>query len=231
MLVHFRDQLNFFRTEPYQIYGGPPRLLGIFPLPHVRESLFLWAGILFIISLAAVTFNFAMQPALALAVVSFVIYFPPILPLAYIQRKVNLIPIVLAAALLAPSDLLPLTRLAVALVYLSAGVEKLRTAGFRWADGESLRAYLVENYLFHSRPQTVFLIERRGLCTLLSTVVLFWELSFWLAILSPSVALIYAMFGLLFHSGTSLTMRIHYWIYFGPAYFAFFVPFLTRHAS
>jgi hypothetical protein len=231
MLMRFRDQLQFFRTEPWRVYGSPPRLLGIVPFRPVDERVFIGAGILFIAALVAASSNVARKPALTLALICFPIYFPPILPLAYIQRKINLIPPVLIISLFAQDRLLAAAKLLLALVYLSAGAEKLRTAGLRWIDGESLRAYLVEHYLYSGRPQALFIANRAVLCRVLSTLVLVWELSFWLVLVFPATTWVYVAGGLLFHAGTSVAMRIHYWVYFCPVYFVFFAPVLQHYLS
>lgn len=228
MLIHFRDQLQFFRTEPQQVYGPPPRLLGIVRFRPVSEPVFIGAGIGFIVALIGASLNIARTPATILALICFPIYFPPILPLAYIQRKINLIPLVLAVSLFAQNHLIGVVKLLIALLYLSAGMEKLRLAGWRWADGKSLQSYLVEHYLYSGNTRALFIAERPTLCRVLSTVVLSWELTFWLAIVLPAVSWVYVAVGLLFHAGTSLTMRIHYWVYFGPAYLVFFATALHR---
>jgi len=231
MLVHFRDQLEFFRTEPWRVYGPPPRFLGIVPLRPVTERVFIGAGIFFTAALVAAASNVGRKPALTLALICFPIYFLPILPLAYIQRKVNLIPLVLAISLFAQDRVLAAAKLLLALVYLSAGLEKLRAAGLRWIDGESLQSYLVEHYLYSGRPQALFIAERGFLCRALSTLVLAWELSFWLVLVFPALTWVYVVGGLLFHAGTSVAMRIHYWVYFCPVYFVFFAPVLQPYLS
>jgi hypothetical protein len=231
MLIRFRDQLQFFRTEPWRVYGPPPRLLGIVPLPRVDERVFVGAGIFFTVALLAAASNVARKPALTLALICFPIYFLPILPLAYIQRKINLIPLVLAISLFAQDRVLAAAKLLLALVYLSAGVEKLRVAGLRWIDGESLKAYLVEHYLYSGRAQALFIAKRAALCRALSTLVLAWELTFWLVLVFPATTWVYVAGGLLFHTGTSVAMRIHYWVYFCPVYFVFFAPIIQPYLS
>ena len=231
MLLHFRDQLDFLRSEPQKVYGRPPKFLGIIPLPAVNEGVFISAGVCFIGALAAVAFDRARNVALIVALVCFVIYFPPILPLAYIQRKANPVPLVLAVALVAPGELVVAVKVLLALVYLSAGVEKLLATGLRWTDGQSLQSYLIEHYLYSGRRQALFVAGRPLLCRAASTGVLMWELSFWLVLVFPPLTWIYVVAGLLFHAGTAVTMRINYWIYFCPAYVVFLVPPLERFLS
>lgn len=226
--LHYREQLLFFRTRPERIYGPAPLLLGVVPLPAVNESLFASAGIGFIATLAAAACGVAPRLMLPLALICFLIYFVPILPLGYIQRKVNLIPIVLTVLIVAPGRTIRLVGIAVAMVYLSGGLEKLRHGGLCWMDGRSLQAYLIEHYLYTQRPQALWLARRPGLCQALSALVLVWELSFWLVIWFPALGWIYVPAGLAFHIGTSIAMRIHYWIYFCPVYFVFLAPSLAR---
>jgi hypothetical protein len=226
--LHYREQLQFFRTQPARIYGPAPLLLGLIRLPSgANEALFAFAGAGFISTLAAAACGFVPRLMLAAALICFLIYFAPILPLGYIQRKVNLIPIVLTVLMVAPGRTIPLVKIAIAMVYLSGALEKLRNAGIRWMDGRSLQGRLIEHYLYTQRPQALWLARRSGLCRTLSVLVLVWELSFWLVIVFPPLAWIYVPAGLAFHAGTAVAMRIHYWIYFCPAYFVFAAPWLS----
>ncbi|HVW83870.1 MAG TPA: hypothetical protein VHB50_04290, partial [Bryobacteraceae bacterium] len=111
-------------------------------------------------------------------------------------------------------------------VFLSGGIEKLRNAGFRWADGKSFRSYLIRHHLISGGNAALWLARRPGLCRFFSTCVLAWELTFWMAVLSPLAGTVWAVFGILFLVSTAILMRIHYWIYFGPLYFAFLTPWI-----
>ena len=225
-LIHYREQLQFFRTQPDRVYGQPPLLLGLVPLPTGNERLFMAAGGGFILALAAAAGGFAPRASPAAALACYLFYFPAILPHGYVMRKTNLIPIVLAIMIMAPGQAIVLVRLSLSLVYLSAGVEKLLASGVRWADGRNLQAYLLEHYLYTERPQALWLARRARLCRWLSTGVLIWELSFWLIMFFPALIPFYALVGLAVHAGTSVAMRIHYWVYFCPAYIVFATPWL-----
>lgn len=227
--IQFADQLRFFRTTPSRLYGPPPKLLGRLTLPIPRNELW-WVvtGLAFIGSLVAVVAGIAPRVSLSVALIFYFLYFPAILPLSYIRRKANLIPIILAI-LASPSDSkMMMVTIALASVYLSAGVEKLRTSGIRWRDGDSLKAYLMESYLRDDSRAALWLARRADWCRWLSTFVLAWELSFWLVIPFPSLVWFYVPAGLAFHAGTAITMRIHYWIYFLPLYLVFIAPWLSR---
>lgn len=226
--IHYREQLRFFRTSPARVYGPTPVLLGLVRLPSVAgEALFACAGAGFVVTLAAAACGVAPQLLLAAALVCFLIYFVPILPLGYIQRKVNLIPVVLTVLIVSPGRTIQLVQIAVATVYLSGGLEKLRNGGIRWIDGRSLQACLLTSYLYHERLPALWLARRERLCRVLSVLVLVWELSFWLVIVFPPLVWIYVPAGLAFHAGTAIAMRIHYWIYFCPVYFVFAAPWLS----
>lgn len=226
--LHYREQLEFFRTRPERIYGPAPLLLGFIRLPSVNERLFAWAGIGFIATLAAAACGLVPRLMSIPALICFLIYFIPILPLGYIQRKVNLIPVVLTVLMAAPGRTIQLVGIAVAMVYLSGALEKLRNGGIRWIDGRSLQAYLIEHYLYTQRPQALWLARRPRLCRTLSALVLVWELTFWLVIFFPAAGWIYVPVGLAFHLATAIAMRIRYWVYFCPVYFVFLAPWLAR---
>jgi hypothetical protein len=98
----------------------------------------------------------------------------------------------------------------------------------RWMDGETLRFYLLEHYLYTGNPRALLLAQRPLLCALFSITVMTWELSFWAVIFWPALTWVYVTIGLLFHTSTSLLMRIHYWVYFCPVYLVFFAPPLER---
>jgi hypothetical protein len=227
-LIHYSDLLRFFRTQPARVYGAPPLLFGSISLPFENETIFIAAGCGFTLALAMAAAGIDPPATLSVALLCYPFYFRPILPHSHIQRKANIIPMVLIALIAAPNHAIPLVTLCLALVYLSAGFEKLRAGGLRWADGRTLQSYLVEHYLYTGRPQALWLAERPRLCRWLSTAVLSWELSFWLILFFPTLAWVYVAMGLGFHAGTSIGMRIHYWVFFCPAYLIFIVPWLCR---
>jgi hypothetical protein len=227
-LIHYSELLRFFRTMPARVYGPPPLLLSAIPLPFENERLFIASGCVFMLALAMAAAGIDLPVTISVALLCYPFYFRPILPHGHIQRKTNLIPMVLIALIVSPAHAIVLAKLCLALVYLSAGFEKLRAAGLRWADGHTLQAYLLEHYIYTERPQALWLAQQPRLCRWLSTAVLTWELSFWLILIFPPLEWVYIPVGLGFHAGTSIGMRIHYWVYFCPAYLAFFAPSLCR---
>lgn len=239
ILVNYREQRRFFKTRPARIYGAPPRLLGRFRLPVLSENQFAALGFLLIISLSAAAVGFFPQAFLLIALLCYFPYFNSITPLSYIQRKTNLIPLVLLILLFSPLIDSPnnretaawaiiLIKLCIAQMYFSAGLQKLRHAGLRWADGKSLRAFSLENYLWADTESALAAVRHPLLCRLASLLILFFELSFWIIIFVPSLTFIYVIFAFIFHLGIFFTMRINYLTYLSPVYMIFFTDFALR---
>ncbi len=86
--MRFRDQLQFFRTAPWRVYGSPPRLLGIVPVRPVNERVFIGAGF-FIAALVGAASNVARKLALTLALICKPPIYFQFFRFAYIQRKIT----------------------------------------------------------------------------------------------------------------------------------------------
>lgn len=233
----FGDQARYLRTRDARLRPLP--LLAIIPMPRLGETPFRWLGAGLMVCLVAACFSPLPQPFLALAIAGYFLYFAQIPDLAYIRRKTNLIPLILLVFLLSPGIDAPLSqatpawplflvKLMVVLVYLASGVSKLRYSGLRWADGISLRAYLLEHFLWGDMPAARWLAARPRACCLLSILTLWFELSFWLVLAFPLLTPLYVITGLGFHLGTHLAMRINYLRYFGPAYLVFAIEPLIQ---
>ena len=232
LLLGFHRQLGYFQTTPARVYGPPPRLLGRLTLPTLTSGQFILFGMVLIVSLVCAALSFVPRLFLALALLSYFLYFNPIMSLAYVQRKTNLIPLVLLVLLFAPGTGGPLTqetpqwplwliKIGVAQMYFSAAVQKLRHAGWRWCNGRSLRAYLMDHYLWGDSELALKLARLPGVCMALSSVILVFELTFFLILLWPQLTLIYVVVGIAFHLSTALTMRINYLKYLSPVYLVF----------
>jgi hypothetical protein len=232
--LNFREHRRYFETRPARIYGPPPRLLGRFQLPSLKLQWFQGFGIVFIGSLIFASLGILPRLFLLIALFSYFPYFNSIMSLASIQRKTNLLPIVLLvlaaapslnASFQAPSPLWPifLIQLAVVQMYFSAGVQKLRSGGLNWCDGESLRAYLIKHYLWGDTKSALKLAGHPTVCKLLSIFLLVFELTFWLILFFPRLTYFYVAAGIGFHLGTAVTMRINYLRYIGPVYAVFFI--------
>lgn len=233
LLISFRDQYLYFKTQPARIYGKPSRLLGRFRLPALTAAQFLGAGIVLLVSLILIATGFLPRLFILIALVCYFLYFNPILSLAYVQRKTNLLPFVLFVLLVSPSIgnsldepatrwELVLIKIAIAQLYFSAGLQKLRQGGWSWCNGRSLQGYLLENYCWSDQRPGLWLARHQALCAILSTLTLVFELTFWIIIFFPFLTYGYLAAVLLFHAGTLLTMRINYLKYLLPVYMIFF---------
>jgi hypothetical protein len=60
--------------------------------------------------------------------------------------------------------------------------------------------------------------------------ILLFELTFWIVIPFPALTAPYLLAALAFHLATAMLMRIHYWLFLGPAYLVF-APLLFRQAA
>lgn len=232
ILMNFRHQLRYFETQPTRIYPHPIPLLGKFKIPILDRKQFIISGIILMLSLIIAAIGYYPRFFLLISLFSYFLYFNPIMSLSYIQRKTNLIPIVLLILLFSPSiDIsldkgaevwsIILIKIVIAQMYFSAGLQKLRRAGFRWANGESLQAYFLDHYLWSDTGLALRLAKLPILCRLLSVSVLFFELTFWIIIFLPSLTYFYLLTAFLFHFGIMVSMRINYLKYLSPVYLVF----------
>lgn len=232
LIFNFRDQLRYFQTTPERIYGKPLRLLGWYRVPSLSTRQFYFTGITLIVSLLSIAAGLAPRFFILVALLCHCFYFNQITSLAYVQRKVSLSLIVLLILLFSPAldqplnqpaPLWPLvlTKIALAQMYFSAGLQKLRRTGWRWCDGRSLQAYLVEHQMWGEMKGALRLARSASLCRILSTLVLFFELTFILIIFFPQLSYFYVAWGIIFHAGTVATMRINYLKYLSPVYMVF----------
>lgn len=233
VLLNFGQQYRFYMSQPAKLYGNGHKLLGLISLPVLSRNQFLAAGGCLVICLLLVASGIYPRPAVFMALICCVLYFAQIMPLAYIQRKANLIPIVLLILLVSSSLNKPLSststrweltlvKLALAQIYFSAGLEKMRRSGFKWLNGAYLQAHLLENYLWTDRPAALAVASNLIVCAALSTFVLIFELTFAIVVFFPMLAFFYVGFALIFHVGTLITMRINYLKYLWPVYLVFF---------
>lgn len=237
VLLNFKHQLAFFRSNPEDIYGKPIKLFGVFQIPRPAESHFITLGLVFILSLVMVAFGLYSKVFISIAIISYFFYFNPITGLSYIQRKTNLVPLVLLILLVSPNTTKPLdapatqwelvlVKLALAQVYFSAAVQKLKKAGWEWGDGSALQSSLMSNYLWSDSKPALLLAKNRSLCTIFSTVTLLFELTFFVIIFAPWLTAFYVIMALLFHVVILITMRINYLKYIIPVYTVFITDLL-----
>ncbi|MEM7015291.1 MAG: hypothetical protein AAF585_27860 [Verrucomicrobiota bacterium] len=191
------------------------------------------AGLL--LALLGVGFGFLPSFALAIAIPCHFIYFRLLEPLAEVKHKPRLAGFVLIVLVCEPwivdgwESLF--VKAALAQVYLSAGIEKLRQSGWSWTDGRALQAYLIREGLLTDSKAALRLAQRPGSCRFLSLLTLLFELTFWIVILAPpEIALIYVFAGLIFHATVGWLMRIPYLVFFGANYLIF-LPDLAEICS
>lgn len=207
-----------------------PRMLDWLTLPRLHEGGFVATGLGLVacLAFAIVWEGDPALPLLAAAVGSF-IYFAQVVGVPEVRRKANTVPIILlllGAAYLARSEEVMTTcrwalKLVVAQVYFASGVLKLKSSGLRWADGVTLRTWLVRYHLQYGGGASLWVARRTWASRFAAGTVLAFELTFWLVIPFPDLAWIYLPAGIGFHVGTAVLMRINYWIYIMPAYLVF----------
>lgn len=210
-----------------------PELLGCLPMPRLDAAVLVAVGVLLLASLAAGSlWSDARAWAFPAATVLSVLYFAQVVDVPEVRRKASLAPLVLLVlglvAWVPPEWRLSVEgagvftlKLLVAQMYFSAGLMKLFTSGPRWADGATLRSKLVQYHLRYRHPLARWLAEEPRRSGSLALAVLLFELTFWLVLPFPVLAWLYLPAGILFHVGTAVTMRIHYWIYVVPVYLLF----------
>jgi len=113
------------------------------------------------------------------------------------------------------------------LVYFSAGLSKLVSAGPDWLNGHTLTYYLVQDGLNKGVPLGLWLAEHPMAVRGLSVVALAFELSFAFAILVPRLTWGYVALGAVLHLGIWFTMQANFFQYIF-VYVAFVETLRTR---
>ena len=215
-----------------------PRFLGLVTTPRLGPFGTGAVGAVLISSLAA-SVALRSSAALAVAAVAALLYFAQLIQLPEVRRKANTIPVILGLVSLSlaaradasprlASALLLLIEIIVVQVYLSAGLAKLRASGLAWLDGRTLRSWLVHYHLRDGNRAALAFASSEGACRLASFAIVSFELTFWIVVPFPVLTLPYLAAAFAFHLATATLMRIHYWLFFGPAYLVFLLPLLRR---
>jgi hypothetical protein len=235
-LRFFGDQRRFIALQPAapraaQILGvgfakvGPAAAMRFGAILVVALACALGANLLGLDALCRVAYG--------VAFVALAAYYPFIADLGYVIRKILVAPVVfivlacapgLTDAWSSPSPTWPLLLLQcyLALVYVSTGIEKVVKSGRLWWRGDVLRGYLVSHHLWGNMPLGMAVANRRWLCRAMSIPTLAWELAFPLVlVLHPSVALGFVAYGIAFHIGTAVLMRIDFHRYWFMNYLVF----------
>jgi len=100
-------------------------------------------------------------------------------------------------------------QIALCLPYTFAGIEKIAIAGFAWLQPYTLQAYLH----MHAQPWGLWLAKSDVLCTILSILMLGFELFFILVVRYHWAKFVFLPAGILFHISTYLLMGAGAWIH------------------
>ena len=212
-----------------------PLLVNRLQMPRLNVGPFALAGLALIAGLAAaVAPNWNPGWALIGTGIAALVYFSQVIGLPEVRRKPNTVPVVLllmgAAGIAAGGEsdriawlCLLAIKMLVAQIYFSSGLTKLKQSNWRWAASPTMQMALLRCHLRNDNWAALWLARHARACRTASALALVFEMTFWLVIPFPRLAWIYLPAGLIFHLGTAMLMRIHYWIYVVPAYVVFVV--------
>jgi hypothetical protein len=232
----FRDQRRFIATEPPR--PREVQLLGITvmqvtPRGAMRAGTGLLAVLLGALATNLLGLDLACRCCYGAAFLLLAMYHPHIAELGYVIRKILFAPVVFVVLAFSPglvADLassqpawpLGLLQGYLALVYASTGLEKAVAALRPWWRGDVLRAHLLSHHLWGDMPLALFVANRAWLCRAMSFPTLVWEVTFPLALfVHPIGTMAYVLYGIAFHVGTAVLMRIHYHEYWFMNYLVF----------
>ena len=131
---------------------------------------------------------------------------------------------------------LALIRWHLACAYLGAGYCKVQNAGWRWADGRSLRFGLVRKQLLNRTGRlhlglSTQLSSRPDMCMLASIASLALELSFPLAAFVPHLSVLFSTAALCMHWSIWLTMGIDFFQMFALTHLVFLPDWIHAFAA
>lgn len=108
------------------------------------------------------------------------------------------------------------------LVYFSATFSKIVGNGADWFNGYTLQYYLMRDGLRWGSSLGMWISQYHWLAILLSLTTIFFEATFFLAVLFPRLAIVYIPLGIALHLGIYLTMRAPFFQYI--AVYSVFIP-------
>jgi len=231
-IVCFRHAGQFAWLKLTRPYPKPALILGLWPAPALSNGQFHGAGAGFVACLALASAVVAPRVWLATSVGFYFLYFGPIASLSWVQRKIYAMPqilLLLAAApgvdgnLHTPAPTWPLLAIQALLAqgYLTSAVSKVRSCGIRWASWRQLQGILLHHDLTYDLPLASLAARSPWICGFLGGGVLAFELTFWVVLVTPKIAPVYAITGLLFHVCARILIKIDYLTYHAPAYLVF----------
>jgi predicted DCC family thiol-disulfide oxidoreductase YuxK len=93
------------------------------------------------------------------------------------------------------------------LMYSSAALSKLSRAGMDWLNGDTLQYYILQDALRWKSEFGLWLGQYHSVVRMLSWITLGFEATFFLLLIFPVLAWVYAPLGFVLHIGIHLTMR------------------------
>jgi predicted DCC family thiol-disulfide oxidoreductase YuxK/uncharacterized membrane protein YphA (DoxX/SURF4 family) len=114
-----------------------------------------------------------------------------------------------------------------ALVYFSAGLEKVVAGRLDWYNGYTIAYYMLQDGVNNNLPLSMMLAQHPHLLVIISIGAAVFELGFVLAILVPALALPFVAFGSAFHTGIWLLQRAPFFQFL--ALYSVFVEPIREH--
>ena len=109
-----------------------------------------------------------------------------------------------------------------ALVYLDAGLSKMEEAGLDWMNGYTLQYYLAQDAMRWGSDLGLWLSQHHTLVKIMSWGSALFELTFFLVLFFPWLAIVYVPVGISIHTGIYITMSAPFFTYI--ALYSVFVP-------
>jgi predicted DCC family thiol-disulfide oxidoreductase YuxK/uncharacterized membrane protein YphA (DoxX/SURF4 family) len=114
-----------------------------------------------------------------------------------------------------------------ALVYFSAGLEKVAAGRLDWYNGYTIAYYMLQDGVNNNLPLSLMLAQHPRLLVIVSVGAAVFELGFFLAVLIPALALPFVAFGSAFHTGIWLLQRAPFFQFL--ALYSVFVEPIRKH--
>lgn len=109
-----------------------------------------------------------------------------------------------------------------ALVYMDAGLSKMEEAGLDWVNGYTLQYYLARDAMRWGSDLGLWLSQHHTLVEIMSWGAVSFELTFFLVLIFPWLAILYIPIGISIHTGIYITMNAPFFTYI--AIYSVFVP-------
>jgi len=121
---------------------------------------------------------------------------------AWLRRRRGLIPA-------ATTDLgawpLKGAHILLAMTYFSTGASKLISGGLQWMNGYTLQSYTFQDAVARDIPLGIWLAQWHGVAVALSVFTILFEIFFFVSVIYPSVAPLFFMMGIGFHTALYAT--------------------------